>query len=183
MESMVIEPTAIPGCFVIKPKSHDDQRGKFVKTFHRKTFQDHGLEAHFHEEYYTISINRVLRGLHFQKPPHQHNKLVYCPFGNIFDVVLDLRFGSPTYRRYYSCELSDHNAHIIYVPKGLAHGFYVKSEKAVVVYNVSTIYSPDHDDGILWNSAEIPWPDNNPIISDRDRGFITLANFVTPFRI
>jgi dTDP-4-dehydrorhamnose 3,5-epimerase len=181
MESMVIEEITIPGCYIIKPEVHEDQRGSFVKTFHYDIFKDHGLETSFREEFYTTSHNRVLRGLHFQRPPHDHTKLVYCLSGKIFDVVVDLRSESTTYGRYYCCELSKYSANMLYVPRGLAHGFYVQSDSAIVVYNVSTIHSPDYDDGILWDSVDVPWPDENPILSDRDKSFTKLVNFITPF--
>jgi dTDP-4-dehydrorhamnose 3,5-epimerase len=178
---MVIEETIIPGCCIIKPTIHEDHRGKFVKIFHYAAFKNHGLETSIYEEYYTTSHNRVLRGLHFQKPPHDHAKLVCCLFGKIFDVAVDLREASKTYCSYYCCELSANSSNMLYVPKGLAHGFYVLSDIAVVVYSVSTVYSPDHDDGILWDSVGIPWPDENPVLSERDKAFSKMTNFTTPF--
>lgn len=181
MESMVVKETSIPGCYIIEPKIHEDQRGRFVKTFHYDAFKDHGLDTSFREEFYTISHNCVLRGLHFQRPPHDHTKLVYCSLGRIFDVVVDLRSESNFYGRYYFCELNADDACMLYVPRGLAHGFYVQSEIAVVVYNVSTVHSPDYDDGIHWASVDAPWPDKNPILSDRDKTFTRLENFKTPF--
>ncbi|MDW7973331.1 MAG: dTDP-4-dehydrorhamnose 3,5-epimerase [Thermodesulfovibrio sp.] len=171
----------IPDCLELFPKILRDERGYFVKTFHFDVFQELGLETDFKEEYYSYSIKRVLRGLHFQIPPKDHVKVVYCIYGKILDVVVDLRIGSPTYGHYEMIELSSDKANMIYIPKGLAHGFYTLSDFAIVVYKVTTTYSPDHDTGILWNSLNIPWPDEKPIISRRDSGFIPFADFNSPF--
>ena len=177
-----IRQTEILGCFEIIPKVLKDERGTFVKTFHQDIFKANGLETHFAEEYYSFSHKRVLRGLHFQLPPMDHVKLVYCIFGKVLDAVVDLRVGSPTYGKFEIFELSSEKANMIYIPKGLAHGFYVESENAIMMYKVTTVYSPEHDTGILWNSVDIPWPDEKPIISQRDSQFQTFADFQSPFR-
>jgi len=176
-----IKQTKILGCFEILPKIFRDERGFFVKTFHQDVFKKNGLETNFSEEYYSFSYKRVLRGLHFQLPPMDHAKLVYCILGKVFDAVVDLRIGSPTYGKFETFELSSDKANMIYIPKGLAHGFYVLSENAIMMYKVTTIYSPEHDTGILWNSVGIPWPDEKPIISQRDSQFISFADFKSPF--
>lgn len=176
-----IRKTKIPGCFEILTKIIKDERGFFIKTFHQDVFVDNGLETHFAEEYYSYSHKGVLRGLHFQLPPFDHVKLVYCISGKVLDVVVDLRIGSPTYGDFEIFELSQERANMIYIPKGLAHGFYVLSDSSIMMYKVSTIYSPEHDTGILWNSIDIPWPDENPIISERDSKFVSFAEFKSPF--
>lgn len=178
---MCINKTNIPGCLEIVPKVFRDERGVFVKIFHNEKFLEHNLEAHFNEEYYSVSCNRVLRGLHFQKPPMEHVKLVYCVFGNVIDAVVDLRIGSPTFGQFETFELSAAKANIIYIPAGLAHGFYVKSQNAILIYKVSTVYASEYDSGILWNSVGIPWPDASPIISSRDRQFLPFSTFESPF--
>ena len=179
---MHIQPTDIPGCLQISPKVFIDNRGSFVKTFHTDIFEQYGLEADWREEYYSTSYKGVLRGLHFQLTPHDHAKLVYCTSGEVLDVVLDLRIGSPSYGTHAMFQLNATDAHMIYIPKGCAHGFYTVSEQATMMYKVSTVYAPDHDSGLLWNSVGIPWPDDNPIMSDRDKAFPTFANFTSnPF--
>ncbi len=178
---MLLKRTNIPGCFEILPQIINDERGRFVKTFHRGLFQNLGLNADFPEEYYTVSKKGVLRGLHFQTPPSDHTKIVYCVEGEVFDAVVDLRVGSPTFGKYEVVKVSSAIGNIIYIPSGLAHGFYVVSENATLIYNVSTVYSPQHDSGILWNSVGIPWPDPAPIVSRRDTTFPSISNFTSPF--
>ena len=121
--------------------------------------------------------------MHFQIPPHQHTKLVYCLWGRVIDAVVDLRVGSLTYGQYETFELSQENARAIYIPAGFAHGFYVTSEKAIMVYNLSSVYAPDHDRGIRWDSVGISWPifEANPILSERDRAFLSFSEFESPF--
>ena len=174
--------STIPGCFEVLPRVLEDARGRFIKVFHRQIFTDLRLETQFAEEYYTVSRWGVIRGMHFQLPPVDHVKLVYCADGTVFDVVVDLRVGSPTYGQYASFELSAEKANYVYIPKGLAHGFCTISEKATLIYKVSTVHSPEHDSGILWNSVGVTWPADTPIISDRDRQFPSLADFLSPFR-
>lgn len=178
---MRIQQTGIPGCAEMFPGVLKDERGHFVKTFHRDVFIEKGLTTQFAEEYYTYSYQGVLRGLHFQVPPMDHVKLVYCITGKVLDAVVDLRIGSPAYGQFVTFELSAEKANMIYLPAGVAHGFYVVSASAVLLYKVTTVYSPAHDSGILWNSAGIPWPDANPIISKRDSGFTRLEDFKSPF--
>jgi dTDP-4-dehydrorhamnose 3,5-epimerase len=175
-------PSRIPGCFEIQPVVFKDERGLFVKTFHEQVFAQHGLETHFAETYYSRSYKGVLRGLHFQVPPYDHAKLVYCIAGRVKDVVVDLRVGSPTYGEFASFLLSAETANMVYVPRGLAHGFYTLSDSAIMMYKVTSVYSPQHDTGIRWDSVGIDWPNDNPIISERDRQFVPLADFQSPFR-
>lgn len=177
-----IKASTISGCFELQPKVLHDARGKFVKVFHEQAFAAHGLETAFAEEYYSVSHRNVIRGLHFQLPPMDHVKLVYCVAGEVLDAVVDLRVGSATYGQYALFELSAAKANSIYIPKGMAHGFYTRSAQATMVYKVSTIYSPPHDEGVLWNSAAIPWPTSDAVLSARDEGFLPLDQFVSPFR-
>lgn len=178
---LIIKQTGIPGCFELLPKILRDERGSFVKTFHKDIFEKNELKTNFAEEYYTLSHKGVLRGLHFQTPPQDHFKLVYCVHGEVLDAVVDLRKGSPTYALHETFQLSARKANMIYIPPGLAHGFYVVSETAIVAYKVTTVYSPEHDTGLLWNSANIKWSDDNPILSERDRKFIRLEDYKSPF--
>ncbi|MDD2719894.1 MAG: dTDP-4-dehydrorhamnose 3,5-epimerase [Gallionella sp.] len=176
-----LKPSCLAGCFELQPKAFDDNRGRFVKVFHEQAFAEQGLETGFAEEYYSLSHKNVVRGLHFQLPPMDHVKMVYCVSGEVLDVVVDLRVGSPTYGQHALFALSAGKANSVYIPKGMAHGFCVLSEQAIMVYKVSTIYSPAHDAGILWDSAGIPWPLSQAIVSARDQGFPTFDQFVSPF--
>jgi dTDP-4-dehydrorhamnose 3,5-epimerase len=178
---LTINTSKIPDCYELQPAILKDERGSFVKTFHENVFKNYQLETHFPEEYYSVSVKNVLRGLHFQRPPQEHTKLVYCVQGQVLDVVLDLRLGSPTYGQFATFEVSAEKANLIYISTGLAHGFYVTSEQAIMIYKVSTVYSPNEDAGILWNSLSIPWGSDNPILSKRDQSFVAFSEFQTPF--
>jgi dTDP-4-dehydrorhamnose 3,5-epimerase len=179
---LALKETGLPGCLELQPRVFEDARGRFVKVFNRELFAAHGLETSFAEEYYSSSLPGVLRGLHFQTPPHHHAKLVYCVAGRVMDVAVDLRVGSPTYGRHALVELSMERGNAIYLPSGFAHGFYVPEGEATLVYNVTTGYAPESDAGIRWDSAGIEWPDAAPVVSERDAGFPSLAEFVSPFR-
>lgn len=176
-----VRSTEIPGCYEIQPRVLEDARGRFVKVFHRNAFAEHGLEVDFAEEYYSVSGQGVIRGMHFQTPPTDHVKIVYCVQGEAFDVVVDLRLGSPSYGKAATISLSADKGNYLYIPKGLAHGFCATSESATLVYKVSTIYSPEHDTGILWNSIGVAWPTRVPVLSIRDCGFVPFSEFKSPF--
>ncbi|MBK8637468.1 MAG: dTDP-4-dehydrorhamnose 3,5-epimerase [Chromatiaceae bacterium] len=173
--------TAIPGCYELQPSVFQDSRGIFVKTYHADQFQESGLRTDWAEQYYTNSAPGVLRGLHFQLPPRDHAKLVYCIAGRVLDVAVDLRVGSPSYGRYVKLELSAARGNMMYLAAGLAHGFCTQDEPATLVYNVTSIYQPEGDAGIRWDSVNIPWPLPRPLLSGRDQGFPTLAEFDSPF--
>jgi dTDP-4-dehydrorhamnose 3,5-epimerase len=176
-----ITPAKIDGVRLIRPTVQRDARGFFVKAVQKEFFAKHGIPADFVEQYYSVSRRYVLRGLHFQLPPHDHYKLVTCVEGEVLDVVVDLRRRSRTYGQNQSLDLTDRQADIIFIPSGCAHGFYVRSERAIVLYNVSTVYAPAHDTGIRWDSVGIEWPSKAPILSERDAAFPPLSAFDTPF--
>lgn len=178
---MLLKETPLGGCYEVQPQILKDERGAFIKTFHRDIFKQYNLETQFAEEYYSVSHGGVLRGLHFQRPDQEHTKLVYCIAGEVFDVVVDLRVASPSYGKYAIFNLSSEKANIIYIPKGFAHGFLVLSKSAILVYKVSTVYSPQHDSGIHWDSVEIPWPIKDPLVSKRDSNLPLFADFRSPF--
>lgn len=178
---MKIKKLSINGCLEIQLNIIEDMRGRFVKTFNRDCYLSEKLETNFAEEYYSISKKNVIRGMHFQAPPHDHIKIVYCIDGEVFDVVLDLRTNSPTYGVVNTVNLSSKKGNLIYIPKGVAHGFCVTSEEATLVYKVSTVHAPNLDEGIAWDSVAIDWPTKNPIISDRDKSFSPFASFISPF--
>jgi len=173
--------TAIPGCVILKPRVFSDLRGRLVKIHHAELFREMGLETEFREEYYSVSKKGVLRGLHFQLPPHDHVKCVTCLQGSLFDVVVDLRKGSPAYRQHVTVQLDDVECAMLYIPPGLAHGFYTLSESAIFLNRTTTVYNADADTGIRWDSCGVEWPDTDPILSDKDREMITLDAFESPF--
>lgn len=160
----------IEGCYSVQNFRASDNRGLFVKTFHKEEFFNKGLQTEFAESYYSSSKKNVIRGMHFQLPPFEHDKLVYVTHGEILDVVLDIRKNSKTYGKYISVKLKEFGDSI-YIPRGCAHGFLTLSIQATVVYNVSTTYNSSADAGLLWNSFGFDWKINNPIISERDSLF------------
>lgn len=176
---------ALAGCYEMQPRVSDDARGRFVKTFHKDAYAQLGLHTEFAEEYYSHSRRGVIRGMHFQTPPAEHVKLVYCVQGEVFDVVVDLRVGSPTYGKTATLTLSATQGNQVYIPAGFAHGFCATSDTATLVYKVSTVYAPQHDSGVLWSSLGVVWPLNDgagaPVMSERDGGFLPLAAFQSPF--
>ncbi|WP_412679611.1 dTDP-4-dehydrorhamnose 3,5-epimerase [Brevibacillus choshinensis] len=176
-----IKKTKIPGCYEIIPMRFRDERGSFTKTFHKDIFLKNDLEVQFAEDFYSISQTGVIRGLHFQLPPNDHVKMVYCLSGEVMDVVVDLRVGSRTYGLYETFELTAEKANIVYIPRGLAHGFYVCEGPAIVVYKASTVHAPETDYGLHWDSLNIPWPNRTPIISQRDSRFPPFHQFSSPF--
>ena len=176
-----VKKTKIPDCFEIQPEIISDDRGEFVKTFHSSFFKEHQMATNYLEEYFSISYKGVLRGLHFQSPPREHAKIIYCLEGCVVDAVVDLRRSSKKYGEFECFELSAKKSNMLYVPPGLAHGFYVLSDRAVMVYKVTSEYSSEHDTGVLWDSVGIPWPDKNPIISVRDSQFVKFNQLKSPF--
>jgi dTDP-4-dehydrorhamnose 3,5-epimerase len=170
------------GCYVVQFPVFEDFRGHFVKTMQRSVFEEHGLEGDFRECFYTTSFQGVLRGMHFQTPPSDHAKLVYCTVGSIYDVTLDLRVGSPTYGQHEVYELSSSASNAVYLPRGIAHGFLVREGPAVMVYHVTSEYDPSRDEGIRWDSFGAVWPVKDPIVSQRDQGFIEFDDFKSSFR-
>lgn len=176
-----LTPSPIDGCYEIQPRVMEDARGRFVKVFHEGAFGELGLETRFAEEYYSVSHRGVVRGMHFQLPPADHAKVVYCVQGEVFDVVLDLRVGSPTYGKTATFHLSSEQGNYVYIPSGMAHGFCATSESATLVYKVTSVYTPACDTGVRWNSIGVEWPAQAPLVSDRDAGLVSFADFVSPF--
>lgn len=173
--------TIVPGCAVLTPVVHEDPRGRFVKIFHDSAFRSFGLDGRFREQYYTTSEAGVLRGLHFQLPPSDHAKLICCLAGEIVDVALDLRRGSPSYLKHVAEELNANEGRLMFIPSGLAHGFYVTKGPATVLYNATSVHDPERDTGIRWDSAGISWPSDAPKLSERDGKLPLLEDFMSPF--
>ncbi len=177
-----VDATPLAGVMKVVSKHLADSRGFFTKTIHADLFRSLGLRSDFKEEYYSNSKKDVLRGLHFQTPPHDHAKLVTCPRGEILDVVVDIRIGSPTYGQAMGFDLSEREPVSLYVPSGFAHGFLAKTEDTMVLYRVTSVHAPSNDTGILWSSIDFKWPVTRPIVSDRDAGFKALKDFSSTFK-
>ncbi|MBH1941591.1 dTDP-4-dehydrorhamnose 3,5-epimerase [Mobilitalea sibirica] len=162
----------IKGLYLIEPKIYGDERGYNMETYHAEAFKAAGLTMNFVQNNQSLSKKGVLRGLHYQKT-HPQGKLVSVLKGEVFDVAVDLRSGSPTYGKWYGEILSYENKRMLYVPEGFAHGFYVLSEEALFSYQLTDFYHPEDEGGIIWNDPDIAvnWPieaGTVPTISDKD---------------
>lgn len=176
---LVEEP--LPGVLVIKPHVFADQRGAFVKTFHEPTFESRAWPLRWREEFYSVSAKDVVRGMHFQTPPDDHDKLVYCVSGSVLDVVVDLRLSSPTFGRWASVPLVATDPLLVLIPIGVAHGFLSLENNSVMMYKTTSVHAPASDAGIRWDSFGFSWPVASPLISDRDAALPPLADFHSPF--
>lgn len=178
---MIFHETELAGAYVVEPEPIEDQRGFFARTFCAETFARQGLAASFDQ--ISISFNRtagVLRGLHLQRPPKAEAKLIRCTAGAVFDVIVDLRAGSPTYGRWIGVELSAANRRQLYVPPGLAHGFQAIMDGTELAYHIASPYAPELQDGVRFDDPDlaVAWPDpHGAIVSDRDRNLPTLSAF------
>ena len=168
----------IPDVILIDAQSFSDERGFFLEGFKKSSFAKNGIETQFVQDNYSHSTKGVIRGLHYQKTPKAQAKLMMALRGEIFDVAVDIRKGSPTYGKWTSAILSDKNHNLLYAPEGFAHGFCVLSDEADILYKVSSEYSPEHERGILWNDPDISilWPIDNPFIIPKDLQLHTLQN-------
>ena len=173
---MRITPLEIPGLLLIEPTLFRDQRGVFCEVFHERRYAEAGFTEQFVQDNYSRSVRGTLRGLHFQEP-HAQGKLVMAVEGTVYDVVVDIRKGSPMFGKWYGVELSSENCRQLYIPPGCAHGFCVTSEQAGFFYKCTDFYSPKDERGIIWNdpALAIVWPISAPILSAKDQAYQTLA--------
>jgi len=180
---MKVIPTVIPDLIVIEPKVFEDARGFFMETFRDDWLAKLGIKHSFVQDNHSKSVQGVLRGLHFQKPPYEQAKLVRVIQGEVLDVAVDLRRGSPTFGKAAAEILSDKNKRMLYVPKGFAHGFCVISETCEFLYKVSDYYAPQAESGIIWNDPDfgIEWPklDVPYILSDKDKKYPTFRDWLS----
>ena len=162
--------TSIEGVVIVEPRLFRDARGYFFESFSARDFREKVREVHFVQDNESRSTCGVLRGLHFQRPPHAQSKLVRCVRGAVLDVAVDIRWGSPTFRRWHACELSAENGRQFYIPAGFAHGFCVLSEEAEFHYKCSEFFDPKDDRGLPWDDPAIgvAWPVEHPILSKKD---------------
>lgn len=168
----------IPDVILVEAQAFIDERGFFMESFKESVFSSNGISTRFVQDNYSHSIRGVIRGLHYQKDPKAQAKIVMVSQGEIFDVVVDIRKGSPTYGKWLGETLSEQNHRLLFVPEGFAHGFCVLSDEANVLYKTNSEYSAEHDRGIIWNdkNISIKWPINNPIISKKDLQLPSLEN-------
>jgi len=166
--------TKLPGAFVIELQKHEDERGFFARSWCRREFEAHGLDPRMAQR--DVSFNKVkgtLRGMHYQAAPCAEAKLVRCTRGAIYDVIIDLRRESVTYKQHVSEVLSSNNYKALFVPEGFAHGFQTLEDNSEVFYQMSAFYSPEHQRGLRYNDPafRINWPVDATVISDRDRNY------------
>src|SRR5580704_8948796 len=178
---MQVAETDIAEVKIIRPVRHDDERGFFSEVFKESVFLQHGIDVHFVQENHSLSASKgVVRGLHFQIPPFAQAKLLRVTAGSVFDVAVDIRWGSPTFGRHVAVVLSAAEWNQIFIPEGFAHGYCTLEPATEVVYKVNTYYSAEHDRGLLWNdpSLGIAWPlvSGDAILSDKDRRHPVLAD-------
>lgn len=160
----------LPGVVLLTPIVHSDERGTSVVTYVAEEILALGIESAFTNEYTSFSVKDVIRGLHFQKPPYEQDKLVRCSHGEIYDVVLDHDLNSPTFGQHVAVTLRRDDQSILYIPGKYAHGFCVVSESAVVEYKLGAPYRSDASSGVRWNDPKfnIPWPTAEPVLSHQD---------------
>lgn len=178
--------TEIDGVLILEPRVFGDNRGYFFESFNAKDFKEAtGLDVNFVQDNESMSSYGVMRGLHFQLPPHTQAKLLRCVRGKVLDVAVDLRKGSPTYGKHVAVELSEDNHRQFFIPKGFAHGFSVLSDTAVFQYKCDDFYAPQADGGIsiLDDSLGIDWkiPVDKALLSEKDKKHPLLKDFDSPF--
>lgn len=178
-----VNKTKLDGCLELIPKIFNDHRGESVKPYHVDTFRNLGLEYNYGEDLMVTSFKGVLRGLHFQKPPFQQVKLIYCVRGSVVDVAVDIRKDSATFGQYVFFYLDGIRRNLAYIPAGFAHGYLVLEDNTTVIYKMSSVYSPEHEDGIRWDSLGINWPIDNPTISEKDKSLSVFKDFISSFDI
>ncbi len=168
---MIFQELSLKGAYLIKPEVHSDERGFFARSFCKQEFQAQGLVTDYVQN--NISYNKkkgTLRGMHYQLSPHQETKLVRCSRGAIYDVIVDIRQNSTSYRQWQGIELTQDNCHLLYVPEGFAHGFLTLEDHSEVFYQMSALYQSDFSRTMSWNMSKvnIKWPLQPTIISEKD---------------
>jgi len=164
--------TELPGVMIFEPRVFRDERGLFLETYQEQRYRAHGIDAHFVQDNFSRSHRHVLRGLHYQRQ-YPQGKFVQVLRGEVYDVAVDIRSGSPTFGRWAAAILSGDNARQMYIPPGFAHGFCVISEQADFIYKCTDFYHPEDERGIIWNDPGIgiEWPIREPFLSPKDAVF------------
>jgi len=181
--SFAFQPLAIPDVVVVRPTRRADARGSFAETYRASVFDGAGIRGPFVQDNLARSGPRVLRGLHFQLPPHPQGKLIQVVRGAVFDVAVDLRRASPTFGRWVGWELSADTGELLWVPPGFAHGYVVLGEGADLAYKVTAEYRADLDAGVRWDdpAVGVVWPVEDPVLSPRDLALPLLRETAPPF--
>ena len=174
---MKIIPTSLEDVLLIEPDIFKDSRGFFMETYQKQKYATKSMDCSFVQDNLSFSNKHTLRGLHYQLN-HPQAKLICVVKGAIFDVAVDIRYGSPTFGQWTGAELSDANMRQLFVPKGFAHGFCVISETAYVIYKCSDFYAPEDEQGILWSDPDIDitWPSSSPVLSLKDKQLACLKD-------
>ena len=178
---MIFQELSLKGLILITPDVHPDERGFFLERYSKRVFQEQGgLDLEFVQDNHSRSAKDVLRGIHFQLPPHAQDKLVWVTHGAVLDVAIDLRRESSTFGQWASAILSEANHQMFLVPKGFGHGFLVLSETVDFLYKTSDFYAKSYERGIAWDDPEIgiDWPVQTPILSGRDQHQPSLAEML-----
>jgi dTDP-4-dehydrorhamnose 3,5-epimerase len=180
---MQIERTPLPGVLILTPARFGDARGFFSESWNRRVMAEHGIDLEFVQDNHSLSVAvNTVRGLHFQAPPHAQDKLVRCGQGVLFDVVVDIRKGSPAYGQWFGAELSAQNGRQMLVPKGFLHGFVTRAERTEILYKCTDYYAPDCDGAVHWDSCGIDWGlTGAPVLSPKDAAAPRLDEFDSPF--
>ncbi|MBL7911375.1 MAG: dTDP-4-dehydrorhamnose 3,5-epimerase [Bacteroidia bacterium] len=178
----VIE-TELKGLFVLKPRVFEDERGYFFESYNQNLFKQAGLDLEFVQDNQSLSQKGVLRGLHFQNPPHAQGKLVRVITGAVLDVVVDIRKNSATYGKWFGLELTEKNKWMMYVPPGFAHGFLTLENNTIFSYKCTNFYNKAAEDCLLWNDKDIAikWNYNDPLLSAKDLEGKPFKGFVSMF--
>lgn len=180
---MNIIDTSIPGPLIIEPDVFEDSRGYFFESYNRSKFHHAGIKTEFVQDNQSKSHKNVLRGLHFQNPPHAQAKLIRVICGSVLDVAVDIRKGSPTYGKYVSTILSAENKTMFFIPEGFAHGFLTLEDHTIFCYKCSNLYNKESEGCILWNDKilNIDWGIESPIVSEKDENGQFFHEFVSKF--
>jgi dTDP-4-dehydrorhamnose 3,5-epimerase len=181
---MEIVETGIKDLIIIKPRVFEDERGYFFESYNKSAFVAAGLNMEFLQDNQSLSQKGVLRGLHFQNPPHAQGKLVRVINGSVLDVAVDIRKDSPTYGQWRSIELTEKNKWMFYVPPGFAHGFLTLENNTIFSYKCTNVYNKASEGCILWNDTDlkIDWNYQDPLLSAKDLEGEKFANFKTNFK-
>jgi len=177
----MINQLSIKGVKLIKFFSQKDLRGNFKKTFAPSYLNEYNINFDIKQSLITLSKKNVLRGMHFQLPPYDQDKIVSCINGEVLDVFIDLRKNSETFKKVNAIHLSEVEPMSLFLPSGIAHGFLTLSDQSLMQYFLNSDYHPDYDKGVLWNSIKFDWMTTSPILSDRDKSHTPLSEFISPF--
>ena len=180
---MEIISTGLNGLFIVQPKIFEDNRGYFFESYNEAEFKKNGIYEQFIQDNQSLSQKGVLRGLHFQTPPHAQGKLVRVIKGAVLDVAVDIRKESPTYGKHFDIILNEKNKTMLWIPVGFAHGFLTLEDNTIFSYKCTNFYNKLSEDSILWDDKDINinWNIESPSLSDKDKNGKSFRNFISPF--